>query len=395
MTAPNWLTILDCTEKGPRPNLANAVRVLQHDPTLGPDILWRDDFLDQVIIRTSAPRPWRDDDDTRLTVYMQDHTGLVSIQERTVASAVKLVARQRATHVVRDWLRSLTWDGIERIAHAFSDYWGAEQTCYTRAASANFFIGLAARILHPGCKLDTMPVFEGAQGIKKSTALQVLGGAWYSIAHATVGSKDFLQGLRGVWLLEVAELQSFSRADVTAVKNMLSAPHDDYRPSYGRAVVRFPRQTVMAGTTNTDDWGTDDTGLRRFWPIRCGEIRLDHLAAAREQLFAEAVAAVDAHARWWEMPPDTASIQRDRQFYDEWTEPILEWCRLQFGGGESVAVKDILAGPLHIPIDRVNKADQMRVARILKLTGRERRKVREGEETVWKWVIRDTQRREQ
>jgi hypothetical protein len=56
MTAPNWLTILDCTEKGPRPNLANAVRVLQHDPTLGPDILWRDDFLDQVIIRTSTCR---------------------------------------------------------------------------------------------------------------------------------------------------------------------------------------------------------------------------------------------------------------------------------------------------------------------------------------------------
>jgi putative DNA primase/helicase len=389
MTAPNWLTILDCTEKGPRPNLANAVRVLQHDPTLGPDILWRDDFLDQVIIRTSAPRPWRDDDDTRLTVYMQDTTGLVSIQERTVASAVKLVARQRATHVVRDWLRSLTWDGIERIALAFTDFWGAEQTCYTCAASANFFIGLAARILHPGCKLDTMPVFEGAQGIKKSTALQVLGGTWYSIAHATVGSKDFLQGLRGVWLLEVAELQSFSRADVTSVKNMLSAPHDDYRPSYGRAVVRFPRQCVMAGTTNTDDWGTDDTGLRRFWPIRCGEIRLDHLAAARPQLFAEAVAAVDAHASWWEMPDETAQIQRDRQHYDEWTGPILDWCRLQLGGGESVAIKDILAGPLGVALDRASKADQLRVARILKLANRERRKVRRGDETTYVWVKRD------
>jgi predicted P-loop ATPase len=385
MTAPNWLAILDCSEKGPRPNLTNAVRVLQHDPTLGPDTIWRDEFLDQILVRTSAPRPWRDDDDTRLAVYMQDHTGLVNIQERTVAAAVRLVARQRTTHVVRDWMRSLVWDGIERIALAFCDYWGAEQTCYTCAASTNFFIGLAARILLPGCKLDTMPVFEGPQGIKKSSALQVLGGPWYSIAHESVGSKDFLQGLRGVWLLEIAELQSFSKADVTSVKNMLSAPHDDYRPSYGRHVVRFPRQTVMAGTTNSEDWGTDDTGLRRFWPIRCGTIRLDLLAAARDQLLAEAVAAFDAHARWWDMPPETADIQRDRQHHDEWTLPILQWCQLQYRGGESLQVKDILAGPLQIPIDRANKADQMRVARILKLAGWQRKKARVGEQTAWVW----------
>jgi predicted P-loop ATPase len=389
MNAPNWLTILDCSDKGPRPNLTNAVRVLQHDPTLGPDLLWRDEFLDQVIIRNSEPRAWRDDDDTRLTVYMQDHTGLANIQERTVAAAVRLVARQRVKHVVRDWMQGLCWDGVPRVARAFTDYWGAALDEYTCCASYNFFVGMVARVLLPGCKLDTMPVFEGPQGIKKSTALQVLGGPWYSIAHESVGSKDFLQGLRGVWLLEIAELQSFSKADVMSVKNMLSAPHDDYRPSYGRAVVRFPRQCVMAGTTNADDWGTDDTGLRRFWPIRCGAIDLDALRQDRDHLVAEAVALFAAKARWWDMPAaETLAIQRDRQHFDEWTRPVLDWCRLQptaVDGGESVSLKDILAGPLQIPIDRANKADQMRVARILKLAGWVRKKIRLGEETAWVW----------
>jgi putative DNA primase/helicase len=233
-----------------------------------------------------------------------------------------------------------------------------------------------------------MPVFEGPQGIKKSSALQVLGGPWYSIAHESVNSKDFLQGLRGVWLLEIAELQSFSKADITAVKNMLSAPQDDYRPSYGRAVIRFPRQCVMAGTTNADDWGTDDTGLRRFWPIRCGPIALDALRRDRDQLVAEAVARLDAGARWWDMPATTAEIQRDRQHYDEWTRPILDWCRLQ--PTTSVALKDILAGPLHIPIDRSNKADQMRAARVLKLAGWVREKKRIDGQPAWVWSKEDT-----
>jgi predicted P-loop ATPase len=233
-------------------------------------------------------------------------------------------------------------------------------------------------------------VFEGPQGILKSSALQILGGAWYSIAHATVGSKDFLQGLRGVWLLEIAELQSFSKADVTSVKNMLSAPHDDYRPTYGRAVVRFQRQCVMAGTTNTEDWGTDDTGLRRFWPIRCGTIDLPALTTDRAQLFAEAVAAVDAGTTWWEMPAATLTVQHERQYHDEWTGPILEWCALQHAGGESLQIKNILAGPLHVPIEHATKADQMRVARILRLAGWKRVTTRVGPTVAKVWLKGDT-----
>lgn len=383
--APHWPTILDCSDKGPRPNLTNAVRVLQHDPTLGAETIWRDDFLDRVFVKNSAPREWRDDDDTRLAVYMQDHTGLVNIQERTVASAVRLVARQRVKHVVRDWLTGLVWDEVPRIAHAFEDFWGAAGDDYTRAASRNFFIGMAARILRPGCKLDTMPVFEGPQGIRKSSALQVLGGEWYSVAHESVSSKDFLQGMRGKWLIEIAELQSFSRAEVNAVKTMMSCQVDDYRPSYGRHVVSFPRQCVLAGTTNSVDWGTDDTGLRRFWPIRCGVIDLERLALAREQLFAESCAAVLAGGHWWEMPGQTADIQADRQFQDEWTNVILRWAKLQ-PSDDGISVADALLSALKIPPDRHDKSLQMRVSSIFRKQGWERKKVRIGTETRWLWL---------
>lgn len=387
MSAPEWRAQLQRSERGIiKPTLSNAVSILQHDPMFSPERLHYDEFLDVILVTNSQTRPWRDDDDTRVTVYMQDSHGIHGMPQHLVQKAVPFVAKQRSRNVVRAWLDPLVWDGVARIAMSFTDHWGAADDEYTQAASRNFYIGIVARICSPGCKLDTMPVFEGPQGIKKSSALQVLGGPWYSVAHESVGSKDFLQGFRGKLIIEIAELQSFSRADVTGVKNMLSSPYDDYRPSYGRVVVRYPRQCVMAGTTNADEWGTDETGLRRFWPIRCGEIRLDLLSAVRDQLFAEALAAFRAGATWWEMPVITADIQAERQQTDAWSEAVLGWCALQ-PTEDGLAAADILSCALKIPIDRIDKATEMRLGKIMRQAKWERRTRRVAGKPQKRWLV--------
>ncbi len=367
MTADDrWIADLRRTDKGvPYPNHSNAVMVLQHDPMYASERLWYDEFLDRVIIANSPTREWRDEDDTRVTVDLQDRFGIFGLGQKTVTQAVRLVASQRTKHVIRDYLTALQWDGVERIALAFTDYWGAADDAYTQAASRNFLIGMVARILKPGCKLDTMPVFEGPQGVFKSSALEVLGGVWHSTTHETVGTKDFLQGLRGKWVVEIAELQGFKKAEVTAVKNTLSTRNDDYRKSHGTNVRRYPRECVFAGTTNAYSWGDDETGLRRFWPIRCGDIRIDLLTAARDQLFAEAVHAFNAGLPWWQMPDTTAGVQASRQFHDVWTTTIFEWIDLQ-PEEDGIRIRDLLLGPLKIPIERIDKSVQMRVAKILR-----------------------------
>ncbi len=365
-----WVADLARNANGvPFPNHSNVVYVLQHDPMYAVGRIWYDEFLDRVFLENSPRRHWRDDDDTRVAVEMQATYGIRAVSKTTVAAAVQYVARQRSRHCVRDWLNSLMWDGTPRIDHAFADYWGTDDTDYTRAASRNFFIGMAARILFPGCKLDTMPVFEGAQGIRKSSALACLGGDWFATSHHAAGGVEFLKVLRGKWLVEIAELQSFTKADVTAAKNMLSTACDTYRPSYGQHTVDYPRQCVFAGTTNSTEWGDDETGLRRFWPVRCGDINLSLLEEAREQLFAEAVASCRDGASWWQMPSQTAEIQAERQFHHEWSSVILDWCDRQPTEG-GVMVKDILLGPLAFTIDRLmDKRAQMAVAKILTVAG--------------------------
>jgi hypothetical protein len=89
------------------------------------------------------------------------------------------------------------------------------------------------------------------------------------------------------------------------------------------------------------------------------------------------------------MPPATTTVQGERQHHDEWTLPILQWAARQCKGGESLQLKDILAGPLHIPIDRATKADQMRVARILKLARWTRKRARLANIPTWVWSKED------
>lgn len=347
------------------------MRVLEHDPMWTSDRLWYDEFTGRIMYANSPMREWRDDDDVALTVHIQDTTGMSKIQKHLVADAVSLVSRKRGRHVVREYLQSVKWDGVPRIDHAFEDYWGADSqpSEYVRAASRNFLIGLVARIMSPGCKCDTMPVFEGKQGIFKSSALSILGGQWYAAIDDSAASKDFLQALRGKWVIELCELNSLSKTESAHIKGMLSRPVDTYRASFGRRTNDIPRQCVFAGTTNHDDWLADETGGRRFWPIVCGDIQLTPLAAARDQLFAEALVAYTAGASWWQMPAVTAEEQAQRQQYDEWTAIIAPWLTEQIVlGATSVLIKDILIGPLRLATsDKMGKSEQMRIAKILKL----------------------------
>ena len=115
--------------------------------------------------------------------------------------------------------------------------------------------------------MDNMIVLEGEQGSLKSTALGALGGPWYAEVNESVQSKDFHLSLQGKMIIEIAELDSFSKAETTRIKQVITCQTDRYRKPYGHYTEDHPRTCVFAGSTNEDQYLRDHTGGWRFVPF--------------------------------------------------------------------------------------------------------------------------------
>jgi putative DNA primase/helicase len=195
-----------------------------------------------------------------------------------------------------------------------------------------------------------------------------------------------------------------SRAEVSRIKAFLTRTTDRYRPPYGRHIVEVPRQCVFAGSVNPETYLRDETGNRRFWPIRCGSIDVDALHRDRDQLWAEAVHRFRQGAIWWLDNPGLIRLaekeQRARYMDDAWDARIERWLtherrRVNHGYAgfddwreqeterptplNDVSVGEILEGALGIEPARWTRNDQMRVTAYLKAKGWERYQARTGE----------------
>lgn len=357
---------LDLNGSGsPQPNINNAVLILERERRT----IYFDSFLQKVMTGEGPEaKEWGDADDLDLTLYLQRQRGLTKIPPQVVSQAVQTYAHGRPRNVVREQLERVEWDRVERIETFFTRAFGAEDTEYVRAASQNFWKSASARVLRPGCKADHMPVLEGPQGAGKSSALKVIAGRFFAEASESPHSKDFYQVLQGKLIVEIGEMDAFSRSDVAAVKRALSCSVDRYRAPYERAPRDWPRQGIFVGTTNRSDWARDDTGGRRFWPIVVTRVDLEFIRNERSQLFAEAVHRVNAGESWWEMPAEaTLAEQEARRQVHPWEEKIAD--HLATSQSREFTVTDLLTFPLERPISQMTKADQMNVAAILRRLG--------------------------
>jgi hypothetical protein len=151
-----------------------------------------------------------------------------------------------------------------------------------------------------------------------------------------------------VWSIELAELDSLTRATADRVKAFVSRATDRFRPPYGSRVIEQPRQSVFAGSVNHSAYLRDETGARRFWPVACMAIDLDALGRDRDQIWAETRQRYLSGEPWWldtpELHAQAAEAQSQRYTGDPWQQAIEDY----IAGKASVSVSEILTNVLAI-----------------------------------------------
>jgi predicted P-loop ATPase len=220
----------------------------------------------------------------------------------------------------------------------------------------------------------------------------VLASPWFSDSLSDLRSKDASLEMRGVWILELAELDTMSRAESGTIKAFISRAHVRFRPPYGKRVVELARQCVFAGSINPEGgYLKDATGGRRFWPVVCGSIDIKALERDRDQIWAEACVRFREGQAWWmensELESLAANQQKERYHGDAWEEPIRtylqykitrerdhagNWVQSRMERAEplsDVSVAEILKEALWIEAGRWTQADQNRVVHCLTSMG--------------------------
>jgi len=392
----DWSNDLTRTQTGkPESTTHNTLLVMEHDPAL--EGLFSLDEFNNIVRLTRDPvwaggerDEFTDQDGTELAGWLGSPLRYtLSVKRDMVMDCVEAMARRSKVHPVREYLTELQWDGIPRIDAMFPTLFSTVDTPYTRQAARCFMVSAVARILwrdpkvrHNGAQVDFMLVLEGEQGRGKTSAVRELFGAeWYAESMESPSGKDFYQSLRGRWCVEIGEMDSFTKADVTKVKQAITSRFDTYRPSYGRVARSFRRECVFVGTTNEHEYLRDASGGRRFLPVVVDHVDIAGITAQRDQLWAEAVKLFRDGYPWWQLPDDAVEQQEERFAEDSWQGIIQRWLagkmmdsaypsRIALAGNDTpvtwVTTAELLTWALNIDVGKHGKPEQMRVAAIMR-----------------------------
>lgn len=336
LTAASDTKLILSSNGTPRPNLANAITALADHLHVGWDeFSQRTKHLKASPWKSTPGQPWTDLDDILCAEWLQ-HKG-VNVGGDVASQAATAIAHKHAFHPVRDWLRSLQWDGESRLSHWLADCLGAPNNAYTQQVGKFWMLSAVARAFNPGCKVDTMLVLEGMQGKLKSMGLRMLTNGhgeghglnqWFQDNLPDIDHQDIGTALQGVWIVEFGELDAIRGREWTSTKKFISRQTERFRKAYGRNIQEYPRQCVFAGSTNEDKWMNDPTGGRRFWAVPVTRVDIDRILRLRDQLWAEAVASYTAGEKWFGDEEFEALARHEiseRAEDDPWDPIVMRW----------------------------------------------------------------------
>jgi len=361
-------------------------------------VLMFDTFRDRVFaidppMRMDAETTGLTDNDVRLVRAWFEYHGKKP-GPKDVQDAIETVARRNKSNCVINWLKTLEWDGCARLDRVLPDYFQSPDGPYERAIGPRWFISLIARAMHPGCQVDYTLILEGEQEYRKSSALLSLmhDSIWYAENQSEVGTKDFYENMRGVWVMGFDELASLTSADNAKMKSALTRRHDHFRKSYGHYSDNYVRGTVFCGTIDCRTYLKDAAGGRRFWPVKVQRpIDTNKIERDRDQIFAEAFVRWQRGEVWHVDTPELQSLckaeQEERFEIDTWEEAIVRWLNdptrfshkpvvsepgstfkgvAPFDGSKGFTTVDVLKHAIDKPTSQQTRADTTRVGTILR-----------------------------
>ena len=307
----------------------NTASILRNDPKYA--TLCYNEHSDQILLNGEMVS----DGMVETIAYNFEEKYRYKVTEKALRASIIMVAQERTVEPIKEWMLGLPkWDQQPRILKFFTDVFNAKVPMGAEnlidEMSAKWFISCVARVMKPGCKMDTCLVLVGDKGMRKSSALKALSSEeYFSDSNINISHKDAYELLHqsGVWIWELAEMHALQGKTADNAKQFLTSASDRYRPAYAKMPVQRNRRTVFTASTNNYQFLSDGPE-RRFWIVEIqSKINVDWILANREQLWAEALHYFNDGVEWWLQPDSEDDLERYQQSYiidDPWTFKVLD-----------------------------------------------------------------------
>ena len=361
----------------------NLFAALQHGGMIYRHIAY-DTFSDNLMwapfeqeLKDAQWRNFNDADTVGVRIELE-RRGFKPMGKEMLRDAIYAAAKYNQIDTAIEWIGRLKWDGVPRIDTFAIDVWGWQDTPYSRAVSRYIWTALAGRVLVPGVRADMAPILVGAQGIKKTTAIQFMAPTEdaYAEIKLTDDDDDLSRKLRGKLVGELEELRGLNSRAIEEIKAFVSRRREAWVPKYKEFEALFWRRCILIGSTNEPEFLADPTGERRWLPGECGELNIEYLLEVREQLWAEGAVRFALNGVEWEDAERLAKSEHQRfKVADSWEHAIKLWLA-QPGIDQAlpmdkgyITTHEILYAALGISNAQQNRVQEQRVIKALKHLG--------------------------
>jgi len=345
-----------------------------------------DTFRDEIMVSADGGGNWRAFEDADYTRMRQalEVGGFKPIGKEMMRDVVLLVASENRFDTAQLWLGRQLWDGKPRVEQFLSTYFGVDDSPYVRGVSLYLWSALAGRVLQPGVKADMVPILVGEQGLLKSSAVAAMAPAPEFFVEIDFNEKDdnLARKMRGTLVGEIGELRGLNSKDLESIKAFITRTHEKWVPKFREFTTTFPRRLVFVGTTNKDEFLADETGNRRWLPVRV--THADRAAVQRDaaQLWAEGRALFERNGVMWQVERLAGEAHNEYTIRDAWESIVETWLEQEEGKESFIEAGllsepiirgvDVLRGAIHLEAKQIGKREEMRMGKVLQALGFEK-----------------------
>lgn len=303
---------------------------------------------------------------------------LNSMQHGQIPAYVEAIADQSSYNPVTEWIESKPWDGKNRLQEFFetlthhSDFPKELKEILLK----KWLLSTVAAVLKPGAfKARGVLTLQGPQSIGKTSWVNALvsdlslrENVILLDHHLDAGNKDSIITAVSHWIVEIGELDSSFKKDISRLKGFLTKDYDKIRRPYSKANSEYPRRTVFCATVNDHNFLVDSTGNTRWWTIPVIDVNYKH-NIDMQQVFAQLVVDFNNDMQWWLTPDEEKLLEEHNADHRETSmirEKILEFVdldRMSVPNQPAMKAIDVLVA---IGIDRPSNSQCKECAAILR-----------------------------